>query len=829
MNRFIRISSALFLSILFLSSAFFCFAEDSKVVRVGFAVQDGLTEKDKHGNYTGYTIDYLNEIKKYTNWEYEYVEVEGSLDEQLTTLLQMLQNGEIDLLGAMNYNEALAQMYDYPAYHYGLAYTVLAVKKDNSRWLDDDFQHWNGITVGVCASLAKRIANFEEFARVNGFTYELVTFDTVDEMIQAVKDGVVDATLSVDISMDPDFRAITRFSPTQYYFATTKGNADIVRALNSALSNIDDSNPYLQTSLYDKYFATENQFFLSDANKEYVQSLGTVRTLILDGNAPVQTNQNAGPTGITISYLKALKKATGLNYELVVAKNYEEFTKILEDPDSAIDLIAGIPSDSSFIGKENIISSLPYLKSSMCLVYNVDYDSNFKLSENLSGNTADTLNFINKHKNSAAYLDSRCVNLYLQHRELYKNITINYNTSDFIHYVFASANSRTVDLMPIINSYLNSLDADFQQQIIYENSLTDLEYTLPQKFTIYFTQIIIVLLIAVVLLSLIITLNFRSRTSMLKKIAQEHERFRQLSNLVDECIFEYNYSTDFLCIQNNKFLFEQQHEIEHYLSTDRYKFLSDLILSKQDGSCDFFADAPENSWYRLIFKVICDENGEPSYALGRIYNIDDEVAKTKALQERAEKDPLTKLYNRATAEEYIVQHLRKTPPQGTLLLFDLDNFKAVNDTMGHQAGDKLLQHLGTFLDYFFRKSDIKCRLGGDEFMVFMDSTIPKEILIEKLEMMLSQANDYIFKTYRHLNLSMSIGAAYVSEETQTFHALYQKADHAMYVAKLSGKNGYFISDCTNCMRDECAYCKKSCKRREYLKSKQRLEHQQDSR
>lgn len=827
MNLSKRIISVLLVLFLFLSTAVTCFAEDKKVIRVGFPIQKGLTEIDEDGNYTGYTVDYLKEIKKYTNWEYEYVQVDGTINEQLSTLLQMLADGEIDLLGAMNFNEALSQMYDYPAYHYGKAYTVLAVRKDNSNWLDDDFQHWNGIKVGVYAGFAKRIAALEEFARVNGFTYELVNFETLDETIQAVKDGVVDATLSVDISLDPDLRAITRFTPTEYYFATTKGNSEVVRALNSALSNINDSNPYLQSSLYDKYFVTAKQFFISESNKEYVQSLGKIRVLMLNGNAPIQNYQNNQASGITISYLEAIKKATGLDYELVVAKNYEEFISILEDPLSAIDLIAGLPSNSILTGNGNIVLSLPYLKSSMCLVYNTKYDSNQTRFDEFVGNTQKALNYINKTQNTSFYLDSLCVNLYLKHLELYKNLSVNYNISDIVQYAFASTNSRTVNLLPIINSYLNSLDTDLQQQIIYENSLMNLDYSLFEYLQIYSAQIIIVALVLIVLIGLLVIHNFRSHTVMLKKIAQQHERFRELSNLIDECIFEYDYATDFLRIQNNKILFEQKHEVEHYLTSGRYAFLKELLEAQKDGSCEFQIEEPDKAWYRLILKVIKEDDGKASYALGRIYNIDAEIAKTQALKEKAEKDPLTKLLNRATAEEYITRHLQKNPTQGTLLLFDLDNFKAVNDTMGHQAGDKLLQHIGTFVDYFFRKDDIKCRLGGDEFMVFMDSCLPQEILIEKLELLLTQANTHIFKTYQHLNLSISVGAAYVSEETKTFHALYQKADYAMYVAKLSGKNGYYISDSTDCMRDKCEYCKKQCKRREYLKNKQLLENKQN--
>lgn len=72
-----------------------CYVEaKEKTIRVGFPIQKGLTEKTEDGRYTGYTVDYLNEIAKYTGWNIEYVEAEGSLNTQILTLMQWLQEGK---------------------------------------------------------------------------------------------------------------------------------------------------------------------------------------------------------------------------------------------------------------------------------------------------------------------------------------------------------------------------------------------------------------------------------------------------------------------------------------------------------------------------------------------------------------------------------------------------------------------------------------------------------------------------------------------------------------------------------------------------------------
>ena len=100
-------------------------AKGTRTVRVAFPIQTGLTQLDEYGNYSGYTYEYLEEIAQYTGWNYEFVEVSGDPNESLLTLMDMLEKGEIDLMGGMLYSEELGQQYDYASYSYGSVETIL--------------------------------------------------------------------------------------------------------------------------------------------------------------------------------------------------------------------------------------------------------------------------------------------------------------------------------------------------------------------------------------------------------------------------------------------------------------------------------------------------------------------------------------------------------------------------------------------------------------------------------------------------------------------------------------------------------------------------------
>ncbi|MBE5040153.1 GGDEF domain-containing protein [Ructibacterium gallinarum] len=173
-----------------------------------------------------------------------------------------------------------------------------------------------------------------------------------------------------------------------------------------------------------------------------------------------------------------------------------------------------------------------------------------------------------------------------------------------------------------------------------------------------------------------------------------------------------------------------------------------------------------------------------------IIRMQKELSLAKA---EARYDKLTGLYNRNGFEQYAEQFLTQDQTAGALILFDLDNFKKINDFEGHPEGDQILKKFAQCLNACFRKSDCIGRLGGDEFVVLIPNLIPEEILVEKLENVLYEVRKMLNGYYEKYDTSVSIGAVPVDGTIKTYAGLYQCADAALYAAKYMGKNQYYIN------------------------------------
>lgn len=162
---------------------------------------------------------------------------------------------------------------------------------------------------------------------------------------------------------------------------------------------------------------------------------------------------------------------------------------------------------------------------------------------------------------------------------------------------------------------------------------------------------------------------------------------------------------------------------------------------------------------------------------------------SRKLEEKADTDLLTSLNNKLATERKIKEYMEKQPnEQGLLFVLDIDNFKKINDTLGHAFGDEVLRTLGHSIGSIFRASDIIGRTGGDEFTIFLKH-LNEEVLLEKEAAKLCNFfKDFQAGEYVKYAATASIGAAVFPRDGKDFETLYKAADSALYVAKKRGKS-----------------------------------------
>ena len=211
----------------------------------------------------------------------------------------------------------------------------------------------------------------------------------------------------------------------------------------------------------------------------------------------------------------------------------------------------------------------------------------------------------------------------------------------------------------------------------------------------------------------------------------------------------------------------------------------------REGAIDFIAKpfVPEVMLSR-IGRVLELEDLRRSLA----ERLEQKTKEVSDMKNKSRQDALTGLWNRAHTEE-TVDALISQGAKGALMMIDMDNFKAINDNYGHIAGDKTLKMFADTLRKFSYEEDILCRIGGDEFVVFVNGVTSKSELGNRATDIISDLCYKLEQCKFETNSSVSIGIAQTPEDGTEFNKLYNAADKALYYVKQNGKNSYhFYSD-----------------------------------
>lgn len=187
------------------------------------------------------------------------------------------------------------------------------------------------------------------------------------------------------------------------------------------------------------------------------------------------------------------------------------------------------------------------------------------------------------------------------------------------------------------------------------------------------------------------------------------------------------------------------------------------------------------------------DDGKATRMLGIIYDITDRKQAEEKVRHAALHDALTGLPNRAMLFEYsshLLPHNRRTKQCAAVLFIDLDRFKPINDTHGHEVGDAVLKEVAERLSRTLRAADIVIRLGGDEFVILLQDIKNAAYAADVTRHIVDRINEPYRVGELTLSLSTSIGISLFPENGQDIDTLINHADMAMYQAKEAGRNNF---------------------------------------
>ena len=196
-------------------------------------------------------------------------------------------------------------------------------------------------------------------------------------------------------------------------------------------------------------------------------------------------------------------------------------------------------------------------------------------------------------------------------------------------------------------------------------------------------------------------------------------------------------------------------------------------------------------WAEL--SAVKDASNRTTHIVAVLTDITDKKKAEEELRYLANYDPLTKLPNRALFYDRLGHAILQAERQGSriaLLFIDLDNFKNINDSLGHDIGDDLLKAVAGVLKTCVRRDDTVCRLGGDEFTVILENVTSKAIVCRVAEKIIEAFSEPLLMGSRNISITPSIGISLFPDDASDAATLVKYADTAMYYAKSSGKNTY---------------------------------------
>ena len=335
--------------------------EAKKTIRVGFYTIDGYQYYNEQGEEAGYGVEYLNLISNFTDWKYEYVEVDS-----YDAALNKLDEGDIDLVAPIPMNVEWYGEYMYSDYQICMGRYVLVCNKGDERFTYEDVDSLSGVRVGVPEGYPITY-EFIKFSEKHNLDVELVYYDTPEATVSALNTGKVDCAINSLMSLGEDEEVISQFSSVSLYFITDIEKHDLMHDLNSAMYQVQEMYAGELARMENEHFPYYSKQFFTKQEREFIEKCGVIRVSYVDDMLPVSFQNNKKDfAGVTRKLLDEISDITGLEFEYVkiptgqIDKNFFSENKI--------DLLTSVENNQVNNELSNMNLSIPYITTERVFV-----------------------------------------------------------------------------------------------------------------------------------------------------------------------------------------------------------------------------------------------------------------------------------------------------------------------------------------------------------------------------------------------------------------------------------------------------------------------------
>ncbi len=343
-------------------------AEEAKKVRVGYYLHNTFQEGADGELKRGYGYEYLQMLRNYTGWEYEYVYA-SSWDEQV----KMLENGEVDLILHAFKTEARMENMLFSVEPMGREMNYLYTRVGHSDLSYGDIDAINGKVIG-CMAGDFRYDIFSEWCKKNEIECTINNYEDLIVMHEDLSNGTLDAIMGSNFtasSYEGDWLTIQRLGDEPIYIAVAQGREDLLEEVNAAQNEILSMNPYYPDEVRQKYQKVSYAHFweLTGEEKEVLWERGTLKLGYYDGRRPFayKDKKTGELQGLLKDYLEAMTAAYGMHFEISV---YEDDTALLEALQTGkVDIIAPVGYEFGLAEQRNISLSNPMKEEVMIALY----------------------------------------------------------------------------------------------------------------------------------------------------------------------------------------------------------------------------------------------------------------------------------------------------------------------------------------------------------------------------------------------------------------------------------------------------------------------------